>query len=404
MFRNPFIGGVLLVAGTTIGAGMLALPVVSGFVGFIPSLVTFLISWLVMLTTGFFLLDTNLAVKGESNFISMVHSTLGTWGRNVSWVLYLVLLYVLTAAYIAASAPLFSAVMLYLTGHLFPFWISCILLSIIFGGFVYLGIWSVDIVNRFLMLGLGVSYLLLIIFLPSYVESGLLSHINWSLMPGLFPVVITSFGYHIIIPSLTTYVNHSRKKLFWILLIGSMLPLLVYILWQLLILGIIPIKGEASLGEAWNQGFLATQPLTRIVAHRWVKGGAQCFSFFAILTSFLGVTLSLSDFLMDGLKIKKSWDGRFLSCLLTFVPPLFFVFTYQRGFLVALEYAGACIAVLLIFFPAMMAWKLKKPRFYTTFWGKALIMLVMLFALFIVVVDVLEQLGYFRPFVLNSLQ
>jgi len=217
-------------------------------------------------------------------------------------------------------------------------------------------------------------------------------------------VVITSFGYHIIIPSLTTYMQHDRKKLRWILMIGSLVPLLFYVLWQVLILGVVPIQGKESLVGAWQQGVAATQPLTRIVKSEWIKTGAHFFSFFAIVTSFLGVTLSLSDFLTDGFKIKKSWEGRLIACLLTFVPPLVFVFTYQRGFLVALEYAGAFVAILLIFLPAMMAWKLKKPSFYSTFWGRLLIIIVILFAIFIVVVDIIEQWGCFKPLISKYLQ
>lgn len=396
---NHFIGGILLVAGTTIGAGMLALPVMSAFVGFFPSLVIFLLCWLVMLSTAFFFLDANFAVEGEPNLISMVHKTLGGWGKVLSWVVYLLLLYSLTAAYIAASAPLFSSAIEYVTGYALPDWLSPFALPLIFGSFVYLGTLGVDVINRLLMLGLGVSYFLLVGFLPEHIDNTLLTHTDWSPILVVFPVVITSFGYHIIIPSLTTYMHHDRKKLRWILMIGSLLPLIIYILWQVLILGVVPIEGKESLVEAWRAGASATQPLTQILKSKWIKIGAHFFSFFAIVTSFLGVTLSLSDFLTDGFKIKKSWEGRLFACVLTFVPPLVFVFTYQRGFFVALEYAGAFVAILLIFLPAMMAWKLKEPRFYSTFWGRLLLIFVILFAFFIVVVDILQQWGSFQPLI-----
>lgn len=401
---NHYIGGILLVAGTTIGAGMLALPVMSSFVGFFPSFVIFILCWLVMLATAFFFLDANFAVEGEPNLISMVHKTLGGWGKAVSWVVYLLLLYSLTAAYIAASGPLFSSAIEAITGWEMPTWLAPFSLPIIFGGFVYLGTLGVDVINRFLMLGLGVSYLLLVGFLPEHIEGQLLMHVDWNPTLLVFPVVITSFGYHIIIPSLTTYMNHDRRKLRWTLLIGSLLPLVIYILWQILILGIVPITGEMSLVEAWKQGASATAPLTQILTNKWIKIGAHFFSFFAIVTSFLGVTLSLSDFLTDGFKIKKTWEGRLIACLMTFIPPLIFALTYQRGFIVALEYAGAFVAILLIFLPAMMAWKLSTPRFYSTFWGRLLLIVVILFSAFIVVVDILEQLGKFKPLITRYLQ
>lgn len=401
---NHYIGGILLVAGTTIGAGMLALPVMSSFVGFFPSFVIFILCWLVMLATAFFFLDANFAVEGEPNLISMVHKTLGGWGKAVSWVVYLLLLYSLTAAYIAASGPLFSSAIEAITGWEMPTWLAPFSLPVIFGGFVYLGTLGVDVINRFLMLGLGVSYLLLVGFLPEHIEGQHLMHVDWNPTLLVFPVVITSFGYHIIIPSLTTYMNHDRRKLRWTLLIGSLLPLFIYVLWQVLILGIVPITGEKSLLEAWNQGASATVPLTQILTNKWITIGAYFFSFFAIVTSFLGATLSLSDFLTDGFKIKKTWEGRLIACLMTFIPPLIFALTYQRGFIVALEYAGAFVAILLIFLPAMMAWKLDTPRFYSTFWGRLLLIVVILFSAFIVVVDILEQLGKFKPLIARYLQ
>ncbi len=396
---NHYIGGILLVAGTTIGAGMLALPVMTSFVGFVPSICIFLLCWLVMLATAFFFLDVNLAIEGEPNLISMAHKTLGGWGKGLSWVVYLLLLYSLTAAYISASAPLFVSTVKVLTGYTLPSWLAPFCLPIIFGFFVYLGTLGVDMINRILMVGLCVSYLILVGFLPEHIDGSLLAHVDWSPTFIALPVVITSFGYHIIIPSLTTYMNHDKKHLRLTLIIGSLLPFIIYILWQVLILGIVPITGEFNLVKAWQAGSLATVPLIQIVKNKWIVIGAHFFTFFAIVTSFLGVTLSLSDFVTDGFKIKKTWEGRFIACLLTFIPPLIFVLTYQRGFIIALEYAGAFVAILLIFLPAMMAWKLKTSKFYRTFFGRVFLSFVMLFALFIVVVDVLQQWGIFKPLI-----
>lgn len=396
---NHYIGGIFLVAGTTIGAGMLALPVMTSFIGFVPSLCIFLLCWLVMLATAYFFLDVNLAVEGEPNLISMAQKTLGGWGKGISWIFYLLLLYSLTAAYISASAPLFSSAIKALTGYPLPGFLAPFCLPVIFGFFVYLGTLGVDMINRLLIIGLCVSYVILVGFLPEHIEGSLLTHVDWNPLLIAFPIVITSFGYHIIIPSLTTYMNHDVKHLRWTLLLGSLLPLVIYVLWQVLILGIVPIQGKNGLLEAWKMGSSATTPLIKIVESKWIITGAHFFSFFAIVTSFLGVTLSLSDFLMDGFKIKKSWGGRLLACLLTFIPPLIFVFTYQRGFFIALEYAGAFVAVLLIFLPAMMAWKLKENRFYQSFKGKLLLSFVIFFAIFIVVVDILEQWDVFKPLI-----
>ena len=163
-----------------------------------------------------------------------------------------------------------------------------------------------------------------------------------------------------------------------------MLALIINAIWQFLVLGSVPLEGLNGLAGAFENGIPATGPLAAIIKSPLVKIGAYAFSFFAIVTSFLGVSLSLADFLTDGLKIKKSWEGRLLAILLTFIPPLIFVFSYKRGFLMALEYAGAFVAIILIILPSAMAWNLKSPKYLTTVKGKVLLSLTILFALIII--------------------
>ena len=68
MFRvNHFFGGILLIAGTSIGAGMLAIPVITSFCGFIPAFILILACWAFMLLTAYFLLEVNLFFSGETN-------------------------------------------------------------------------------------------------------------------------------------------------------------------------------------------------------------------------------------------------------------------------------------------------------------------------------------------------
>lgn len=392
---GQYFGAILLVAGTTIGVGMLGLPVTTGFSGFFPSIILFLLCWMFMLFTGFFFVDINCSIPGNINLTTMAKKRLGPWGKALSWIVYLLLLYSLMAAYISASAPLFSAAFQEIFNTSLSLNIAKFLLPLIFGGFIYLGTRGVDVVNRLLMAGLILSYLMLIAFLPSHIDGKLLQHVSWTPFLYAAPVVLTSFGYHIIIPSLTTYIGHDRKGLYMVVLVGSLIALFVNILWQFLVLGVVPLAGPDGLAMAWKNGVPITASLAKIAHSTYVQAGAYFFSFFAIITSFLGVSLSLADFLTDGLKLKKSWEGRLLAILLTFVPPLIFVFSYQRGFLLALEYAGAFVAILLIFLPASMAWTLQKPRFYRTFWGRVLLVTTILFSLLIVVINILIRWGFF---------
>lgn len=385
---NRLIGGILLVAGTAIGAGMLALPVITSFGGFMPSIVVFFLCWLFMLVTAFFLLEVNLAIRGEPNLVSMAGKTLGISGKVVSWVFYLLLLYALLAAYISGCVPLFETAFETIFHVVFPPWFAPFILPFLFGSFVYLGTKKVDYLNRILMIGLLCSYFFLVGYCPKMIESSRFFHADGFASIFALPIIITSFGYHIIIPTLTTYLNHDVKRLRLTLFIGSSIPFLIYILWQWIVIGVVPLP---DLIDAWKKGLLSTEPLSRITQSSWVGTNARFFSFFAVVTSFLGVSLSLSDFLTDGLKIKKTWKGRLSAVLLTFIPPLIFVFTFQNSFYVALEYAGVFVSVLLGILPSIMVLRLKKHSFYQSYQGKCLIFLVILFFFSVIILNFLEK-------------
>lgn len=355
--NSKLVGGVLLVAGTTIGAGMLALPVSTGMAGFLLSLLLFVCYWVYMTFTAFLMLEVNLWMGNENNLTSMARLTLGRVGQGISWLVYLFLLYSLTTAYIAGGGPIVVDAIRSVTEVNLPEWAGALPLLAIFGFFVYKGTRSVDYVNRLLMLGLVVAYFFMVVFLTPHVDKTLLEYVNWRYALVGVSVVATSFGFHIIIPSLVTYLDRDIKKLKTVLLIGSLIPLCVYISWEFLALGIIPITGANGLMEGYVNGSNGVHLMTAFIGHSAIAMVATFFSFFAIVTSFLGVSLSLSDFLADGLSIEKTRSGRLLLYVMTFLPPLVITLIDPRAFLSALEYAGAFgVVTLLGLFPALMVW------------------------------------------------
>ena len=99
-------GAIALVAGTTVGAGMLALPAVCQQSGFVPSTCTLAACWLYMICSGLLLLEVNLDTMCESggggvSLISMTDRTLGKGGTRFAWCAYVFLHYALLVAYIS---------------------------------------------------------------------------------------------------------------------------------------------------------------------------------------------------------------------------------------------------------------------------------------------------------------
>lgn len=358
--RGRFIGAVGLIVGTTIGVGMLGQPVACSLTGFFPTALLFIGIWLWLFISARFFLEVNIHLKGEPNFISMVARTLGPVGKGITWVIYLFLLYALLSAYISGGSILLASFIKQIFNFDIPSKIEPFLLPGLLGGFLYLGTRGIDLINRVLMVGLIISLSLLFSFLPGHFEHANLSSVHWNKILLPVSIITTSFGYHIVIPSLSTYLNHDRKSLKKALLIGSLIPLVVYLCWQVLIMAAID---QVTLQTAFEQGIPVTELLFKSTGSNALHGIGSAFAFFAIATSFLGVAMSLSDFLKDGLKLKRNVGGELLAVFFAFLPPFFFVFFYSEGFYLALKYAGTLVALLLGAIPALMIlkWKELKP-------------------------------------------
>lgn len=384
--KGSLLGGTLLVAGCCIGAGMLGLPVLSGQAGFLPSVAMFFLCWIFMVCTGLLLLEVNLWYGGNINIITMAARTLGRPGKIVSWLVFLFLFYSLMVAYVAASGSLITDFIGAATGYHLHAHFGGLLFCLLFGVLLYLGTGAVDWFNRLLMCGLIISYVSLVAVGFSHVNPELLTHHDWSAVTMVIPAVIVSFGFHNLVPSLTTYFHGDVKSLKWAIILGSAIPLFIYLIWEWIILGIVPLQ---DFKLALDQGEIATEALKNAVGVSWVVDVAQVFAFFAIVTSFLSVALSFVDFLADGLNIKKTPQGKVILALLVLVPPFACALLYPTIFLLALNTAGGFGAVILFgILPALMVWKgrytqgLNKAQLVPG--GKPLLVFVIAFAAWIV--------------------
>lgn len=399
LIENKTIGGILLVSGTTIGAGILALPPVTGLAGFYPSLLLFFLYWMYFTFTALLMLEATLWMEDHTNLITMARKTLGRGGVLLSWTAYLFLLYSLTTAYLAGGSRIFTSLYEGLSGYVLPDWAGALPLLAIFGFFVYRGALFVDVANRVLMLGLTATYCIAVVFLAPHVKQQLLQYTNWKFVIISNSIIATSFGFHIIIPSLATYMDRNVKQLKIAIVVGSLLPFVVYVLWEWISLGVIPLEGKHGIVEGYAQDANAALLLSALVGNQWLSLVLRSFAFFAIVTSFLGVSLSLRDFLADGFKIKETGFGRMKLFLLTFVPTFLFMWLNPHAFLSALEYAGAFgVMILLGFLPALVVWKGRGrqdfAKLYTAPGGKGALLLVMVIAAAIVLLEIANKCGF----------
>jgi len=374
------VGGALLIAGTTIGVGILALPIATAQGGFFPSLVTFIACWLFMLCTGLLLLEVCSWMPKEANFITMTHRLLGPIGQTLCWILYLFLFVAIMIAHVAGGGSILSD----LLEGIIPPWIALIIYVLIFAPVVYLGTHTVDRINLILMGGLGITYLLLVYLAMQHLNIHLLKHMEWGKSWCAIPILFTAFTYQLIIPTLVTYMERDFKKVRLSIFLGTSIPLVIYLVWEFAILGIVPVFGEYGLIKAGQLGNTAVAPLEFIVANSYLFSIGKYFAFFTMTVSFIALSIAFLDFLADGLHMKKKGLRKVFLLLLIFVPPTLIALSYPDIFSLALRYAGGVsVAILFGLYPPLMVWvgryiKKYPKRSDALFGGKPLLALLIL--------------------------
>ncbi|MCB1827655.1 MAG: tryptophan/tyrosine permease, partial [Coxiellaceae bacterium] len=109
----------------------------------------------------------------------------------------------------------------------------------------------------------------------------------------------------------------------------------------------------AQSGHATSE---LTTALSTQLGSAAISDSAHVFTSVCVTTSFLGVALCLSDFLTDGLRVRRRGWHRWLVMAVTFLPPLAVVLVYPNAFIMGLRYAGVFCVLLLLLIPAVMVW------------------------------------------------
>ncbi len=391
------LGSILLIVGTSIGAGMLALPIATAQLGFMGSLILLIVCWMVMTAGAFLILEVTLWLPTNSNMISMAKATLGPIGQIIAWLNYFLLLYSLLCAYTAGGSDLFHSLLA--SAHLFlPRWVATFAFILVFASIVYKGIRTIDYANRGLMFVKFAAYFLLVICIAPLVSKANLLTGDMKQLNSItaITVTITSFGYATIIPSLRIYFASDVRKLKTAILIGGLIPLICYIIWDAIIMGVIPLQGEHGLIAMSHSTFTSSlvDTLSYAAASQSISFFIKLFTSICVLTSFLGVSLCLVDFMADGLQQEKAGLSGVFIHLLVFLPPLAIVLFYPQIFVKALEYAGIYSIILLVLLPAWMVWRGRYHHHlangFKLFGGRGLLFLLMAFSIAMIGVSVVK--------------
>ncbi|KAL8200048.1 hypothetical protein R6Q57_011387 [Mikania cordata] len=322
--REPgnITGSVLLVAGTTVGAGILAIPAVTQEAGFLAAAVTCILCWLYM--------------------VSMATRTLGTIGVQITCWSYIFIHYALLVAYVARSSDILTNIL----G--LPMCECASLFSLLLGSICYFGSQQlIDVVNGVLVSGIIISFAALVAAAGGDLHWDALLKANLQAVPTSIPIIALSFVYQNVVPVLCTNLEGDLSKIRSSIILGTAIPLGLFLIWNAVILGTIETTSTEKIAD----------PLQALQATNVVIGPiVGAFSLLAIATSYIGFVLGLADFLSDLLKLPSD-RNRPLPYLLTLFPPLMLSLLDPDIFFKSLDFAGT-YGVLVLFgvVPAAMSW------------------------------------------------
>ncbi|QUM82921.1 amino acid permease [Moritella sp. 5] len=370
MTVSKIVGSTLIVAGTALGGGMLALPLASAGLGFYTAAFLIIANWALMTYTALLMLEIHQHAEQDATLNSLAKSLLGKPGQYLATFASFFLFYALCAAYIAGGgSQLTNKINDLLSLELTPQF-GAVLLTIIVATVVSIGTHSVDIVNRVLFsVKIIVLALTLSLLFPHVQSINLLEMpVQQGLLLSALPVIFTSFGFHGSIPSIVRYVGIDIKTLKKVMVCGASAPLVIYLLWQVATQGVLSQTDLMANNSLTN--FIAS--LSTVLQQPQVSQSVSVFADLALATSFLGVSLGLFDLLSGMMKRantsinsddRTNANGkshRVKTALVTFVPPLAFALFYPQGFITALGYAAIALVILAIFLPVAMVSKQRK--------------------------------------------
>ena len=396
-------GGAMIIAGTVIGAGMLANPTATSGVWFTGSLIVLLYTWFSMLSSGLMILEVNTHYPHGASFDTMVKDLLGPIWNAINGVAVAFVLYLLTYAYIFVGGDLTAKGLGGALGIKIPLTVGQLSFFLIFATCVWA---SARLVDRFTSILIGGMVLTFI-----WATGGLIAEAKlpvlfdtqapsgtpyWIYISAALPVCLASFGFHGNVSSLLKYFKGDAPKVAKSLWSGTLIALVIYVLWQIAIQGNLPRNEFAPVIAADGQVSVLIETLSKFVQTGSMAAILSFFSYMAIATSFLGVTLGLFDYIADIFKWDDGFAGRTKTAAVTFLPPLVSCLLFPTGFVTAIGYVGLVATVWTCSLPSLLLLrsrqKFGKGKNYTVYGGAWLIYWVNLFGFLNVLAWVFNKL------------
>lgn len=404
---NQITGSALILAGTAIGAGMIALPMTLSKIGLFAGLIALLLIWASVYYSA--LATTELSLRAhKASSIGVLAKRFS--GPSLEWICQicmLLLTYALMVAYLGGGTSIIDSLLHHFLGEQSPDQ-GNILLG--FTVFLYITLvlktkW-IDSINRILFFGLILTLVIVISTIAIHLQPGNLPWVSEHMTDApswfiLLPVVFTSFGFQLTIPTIIDYLGLSAENIKKSLLWGSLIPVIVYLIWTFVTLGIIYQSDPESYHQTLQQGGDVghfVDVLSHVTQWQGLRFMSWIISILALVTSAIGVGLGIKSFWQEKLSHKFPEHASkipFLNGLLVVIVPYLISHALKDSFLQALAFAGMILVTLSILIPVYLLFKsdhLPNKSDYRLLQNIPLRIMVFLFGLFIFVSEIINIL------------
>ncbi|GHS91779.1 amino acid permease [Alphaproteobacteria bacterium] len=391
--KNKQLGAIALLAGIAIGSGMISLPIVLANFGILGSLALMTFFCWVSYVSGMMRCELNLHSQADFSLKDVGLRYGGRFAAIVGDISLKTLSFALLSAYIFGGASLlhsFLSTSLSFTVLALIFTATLALMFLLIPAFL-IKINQHLFITMFLLIVVGIAGLTLCCdthALPLWAKG--VGH--WRPWSTVIPILFTSFGFQGSLHSLTTFVDNDRTLINRACLWGGIIPVVVYSLWVVCVLTIIFNSDPESFQKMLIRPIEVSELiriLSAITKISFLQQAVWIVSFLAILTSIMGVGLSLKEVLTKdlerlqerakssklNLKAFCSLSKRqtsIISILIMILPSALVALLVPNAFIRILNFAGIILALLAIILPVFLFKRMKKSQPLRESFGQSL--------------------------------
>ena len=357
----------------------MGIPYAVAKVGFLYGFILIVGLGLSFLMLNLFMGEIVLRTKEQHQLTGYAQKYLGPWGKRLMAFSMLIGIYgALTAYLIGEGTTLYT---------IFKIGSPLIFSLLFFAVCILIILWGVKATGKFELI--LTTFLILIVFTIGFFSlrqlnlENLLFH-NLALIAVPYGVIMFAFAGSPAIPEMQEVLVKEKKKMKLAIIIGSLIPILIYLIFTFVVLGLIGLS-QFEILEPNHR--IATIALS-VYSHPLLGVFANIMAVLTMFTSFLSLGLALLEVYHYDYSLSKV-----TASILTFSVPFIIIMFELTSFTNILEITGSLAGGLSGILIILMFWQAKKKGNRTPEYSLSKHLLFGIFLIILFSVGVLYQLG-----------